>query len=57
MGINIINGIKRIISVSKIKKIILTRKNWILNGRRLYESGSNPHSKGIFFHSLLFFLY
>jgi hypothetical protein len=47
--VSIINGIKRIISVSKIKKIILIRKNWILNGKRLYKSGSNPHSKGDIF--------
>jgi hypothetical protein len=41
----IIKGIRKIISVSKIKKMILIRKNWILNGRCVWESGSNPHSK------------
>lgn len=39
--------------MSKIKKIILIKKNWILNGRRLNDSGSNPHSKGDDFSSLL----
>lgn len=34
------------ISISKIKKISLIRKNWILNGKWLVEMGSNPHSKG-----------
>lgn len=34
------------ISISKIKKISLMRKNWILNGKWLVETGSNPHSNG-----------
>lgn len=37
------------ISISKIKKISLIRKNWILNGRWLEEIGSNPHSNGDIF--------
>lgn len=41
-----ISGIKRVISMSKIKKINLIKKNWILKGRREFEIGSNPHSKG-----------
>jgi len=49
MEVIIISGIKSIISVSKIKKIILIRKNWILNGNRLCDKGSNPHSKGDIF--------
>lgn len=43
------NGIKRVISISKIKKISLIRKNWILKGRWLIEIGSNPHSNGDIF--------
>lgn len=45
----ITNGIRRVISISKIKKISLIRKNWILNGRWLVEIGSNPHSNGDIF--------
>lgn len=41
-----INGISKVISTSKIKKINPTRKNWILIGIRLDDSGSKPHSKG-----------
>lgn len=44
-----IRGIRRVISISKIKKINLIRKNWILKGRWLGEIGSNPHSKGDIF--------
>lgn len=43
------NGINRVISMSKIRKISLIRKNWILNGKWLVEIGSNPHSKGDIF--------
>lgn len=39
-------GISIVISISKIKKIILTKKKWILNGNRLSDKGSNPHSNG-----------
>lgn len=39
-------GISRVISISKIRKIRLIRKNWTLKGIRDLESGSNPHSKG-----------
>lgn len=35
-----------VISISKIKKIRLIRKNWILNGRWFEDRGSNPHSNG-----------
>lgn len=46
---SITNGIKRVISISKIKKISLIRKNWILKGKWLIEIGSNPHSNGDIF--------
>lgn len=49
----IIKGIRRAISISKIKKIMVIKKNWILNGRRLNDKGSNPHSKGDDFSILL----
>lgn len=39
-------GINKVISTSKIKKIKLIRKKWILKGGRLLDIGSNPHSKG-----------
>jgi hypothetical protein len=32
--------------MSKIRKINLIKKNWILNGIWLLEIGSNPHSNG-----------
>lgn len=35
--------------MSKIKKINLIKKNWILNGIRDLEIGSNPHSNGDIF--------
>lgn len=35
--------------MSKIKKINLIIKNWILKGIRLLDIGSNPHSKGDIF--------
>lgn len=41
-----IKGISRVISISKIKKIRLIMKNWILKGIRFGDIGSNPHSKG-----------
>lgn len=43
------NGISRVISISKIRKIRLIKKNWILNGIRDLEIGSNPHSNGEIF--------
>jgi len=56
--VSVIRGINKIISVSKIKKMILIKKNWILNGRRLNDSGSNPHSNGdIFSYVIMVFLY
>lgn len=44
-----INGINKVISTSKIKKIIAIKKNWIEKGSRACLFGSNPHSKGLFF--------
>lgn len=41
-----INGIRRVISTSKIKKIIAIRKKCNENERREDLFGSNPHSKG-----------
>ena len=38
------NGNKRIISISKIKKIKAIKKNWIENGKRDEVRGLNPHS-------------
>lgn len=35
--------------MSKIKNIKLIKKNWILNGIRVLERGSNPHSNEEFF--------
>lgn len=35
--------------MSKIKKISLIKKKWILNGMWLLEIGSNPHSNGEIF--------
>lgn len=46
-------GIKRVISISKIRKINLIRKNWILNGIRDLDIGSKPHSKGDIFSRFL----
>lgn len=46
-----------VISISKIRKIKLIIKNWILKGIRLLDIGSNPHSKGDDFSRLkIFFL-
>lgn len=52
-----IKGINNVISISKIKKIKLIKKNWILNGMRLLFNGSNPHSKGEDFSRLLIFFF
>lgn len=52
----IINGINRIISTSKIKKITAKRKNRIEKGERVYHVGSNPHSNGEFFSRDLYVL-
>lgn len=43
MGINIV------ISISKIKKISLIIKKWILKGGWVDDKGSNPHSNGDIF--------
>lgn len=50
-------GIRREISMSKIRNIRLIRKNWIQNGIRVLEIGSKPHSKEEDFsrHFLFFF--
>lgn len=39
--------------MSKIRKIRLIRKNWILKGKWVVEIGSNPHSNGDDFSILL----
>lgn len=44
-----IKGINSAISISKIRKIKLIIKNWILKGIRGGDIGSNPHSKGEIF--------
>lgn len=46
--IKIIGRIKAI-STSKIKKIIVIKKNFNENGKRDEDIGSNPHSKGELF--------
>jgi hypothetical protein len=38
--------------MSKTRKINLIIKNWTLNGVRVKDSGSNPHSKGLNFSRL-----
>lgn len=45
----IINGIRRVNSTSKIKKIIAIKKKCNENGSRAEFLGSNPHSNGLFF--------
>ena len=51
------NGNIRINSTSKIKKIKVTRKNWIEKVIRLFALGLNPHSNGLIFsRSNLLFL-
>jgi hypothetical protein len=44
--IDIIMGRMRVISTSKIKKIIVIRKNCSEKGTRDEHAGSNPHSNG-----------
>lgn len=47
----------RAISTSKIKKIIVIKKNRKEKGRREDDLGSNPHSKGVdFSRSIIVFL-
>lgn len=46
IGLKKISGIRRVISISKIKKMSLIIKNWTLKGIRLEDIGSNPHSNG-----------
>lgn len=53
----IIIGKIKAISTSKIKKIIVIKKNCIENGIRELVNGSNPHSNGeVFSRSLIDFL-
>lgn len=52
-----IRGIRSVISISKIRKINEIKKNWILNGWRLRDEGSNPHSKGNDFSLLMIFFF
>ena len=47
-----IEGRRRTISTSKIKKIIVIRKKRSEKGRRVEELESNPHSKGEAFSRL-----
>jgi hypothetical protein len=43
------NGKRITNSISKIKKIIAIRKNWLENLDRLFSRGVNPHSNGLIF--------
>lgn len=52
----LIAGKRRTISTSKIKKIIVIKKNRKEKGRRVEEFESNPHSKGEVFSRLNFIL-
>lgn len=42
-------GMRRVISMSKIRKITAIKKNCREKGRRAEDLGSNPHSNGEFF--------
>lgn len=44
-----INGINKVISTSKIKKITAIKKNCKEKGNRADDLGSNPHSNGLLF--------
>ena len=51
------SGKRRVISTSKIRKMIAIKKNRSEKGSRADPLGSNPHSKGEFFsRSLMVFL-
>lgn len=50
----LIIGINNAISMSKIKKIIVIKKNRNENGIREEEMGSNPHSNGDIFSKFNF---
>ena len=51
------NGISRVISTSKIRKIIAIKKKRRENGSRADPLGSNPHSNGdLFSRSEIIFL-
>lgn len=45
----ITKGNSKVISTSKIRKIIAIKKNWRENGIRAEDLGSKPHSKGDLF--------
>lgn len=49
-------GISRTISISNTRKITASRKNRSENGIRADDFGSNPHSNGVDFSRLVFFL-
>ena len=42
-------GISKIISISKTRKITASKKNRVEKGKRALSLGSNPHSKGVDF--------
>ena len=42
----VMEGRIKVNSISKIRKIMAMRKNWIEKGKRADLIGSNPHSKG-----------
>ena len=44
-----ISGRRSAISISKIKKISLIIKNWILKGNRALDDGLKPYSNGDIF--------
>lgn len=50
-------GKNRAISTSKIKKIIVIKKNRIEKGIRVFDIGLNPLSKGDIFSKLILFLF
>ena len=47
-------GIIKLISISKIRKIIVIKKNRIEKGIRLKKIGLNPHSNGVIFSKFIF---
>mgnify|MGYP000162118162 CR=1 FL=1 len=54
--VKIPKGSNKAISISKIKKIKVVKKNRIEKGLRAFLKGENPHSKGVIFsRSLLDF--
>ena len=49
LSVVITSGINKVISTSKIRKMIAMRKNWIEKGIRALVFGSNPHSNADLF--------